>query len=82
MVYEMLDSEGLYMGASSALNVVAAEELAKKLGPGKSFIFQFVIIMLLLCSTFLDFRPPFLVFERLDQSLITYLSIGKQDIPS
>lgn len=35
MVYELLDSEGLYMGASSALNVVAAVELAQKLGPGK-----------------------------------------------
>ena len=34
MVYELLDSEGLYMGASSALNVVAAVELAQKLGPG------------------------------------------------
>jgi cysteine synthase len=42
MVYEMLDSEGLYMGASSALNVVAAEELAKKLGPGKSLTFRIV----------------------------------------
>ncbi len=34
MVYEMLDTEGLYLGASSALNVVAAYELAQKLGPG------------------------------------------------
>lgn len=34
MVYEMLDSEGLYLGASSALNVVAAVKLAQKLGPG------------------------------------------------
>ena len=34
MVYEMLDTEGLYIGASSALNVVAAYELAQKLGPG------------------------------------------------
>jgi cysteine synthase A len=34
MVYEMLDTEGLYLGASSALNVVAAVELAQKLGPG------------------------------------------------
>jgi cysteine synthase A len=34
MVYELLDSEGLYVGASSALNVVAAVELAQKLGPG------------------------------------------------
>lgn len=34
MVYDLLDSEGLYIGASSALNVVAAVELAQKLGPG------------------------------------------------
>lgn len=34
MVYELLDTEGLYVGASSALNVVAAVELAQKLGPG------------------------------------------------
>ena len=34
MVYDLLDTEGLYIGASSALNVVAAVELAKKLGPG------------------------------------------------
>lgn len=36
MVYELLDSEGLYLGASSALNVVAAVELAVKLGKGGS----------------------------------------------
>lgn len=36
MLYRLLDEEGLYMGASSALNVVAAYELAKKLGPGES----------------------------------------------
>lgn len=34
MVYQILDSEGLYLGASSALNVVAAVELAQKLGKG------------------------------------------------
>ncbi|KAI0766498.1 cysteine synthase [Irpex lacteus] len=34
MVYDLLDSEGIYIGASSALNVVAAVELAQKLGPG------------------------------------------------
>jgi len=38
MVYELLDSEGLYIGASSALNVVAAVELAQKLGPGKTVV--------------------------------------------
>ncbi|KAI5780915.1 tryptophan synthase beta subunit-like PLP-dependent enzyme [Geopyxis carbonaria] len=36
MVYRLLDEEGLYMGASTALNVVAAYELAKKIGPGKT----------------------------------------------
>lgn len=35
MVYEMLDSEGIYIGASSALNVVAGFEMAQKLGPGE-----------------------------------------------
>jgi len=34
MLYELLDTEGLYMGASSALNIVAAIELAEKLGKG------------------------------------------------
>ena len=38
MVYELLDSEGLYIGASSALNVVAAAELGEKLGPGKTIV--------------------------------------------
>jgi len=37
MVYDLLDTEGLYMGASSALNVVAAVELAEKLGRGRYF---------------------------------------------
>lgn len=36
MVYRLLDEEGLYLGASTALNVVAAYELAQKLGPGKT----------------------------------------------
>jgi len=36
MVYDLLDTEGLYIGASSALNVVAAYELALHLGPGKT----------------------------------------------
>ncbi|KAI0829794.1 cysteine synthase [Trametes gibbosa] len=36
MLYDLLDTEGLYLGASSALNVVAVFELAKKLGPGKT----------------------------------------------
>lgn len=37
MVYDLLDTEGIYIGASSALNVVAAVELAQKLGPGTYF---------------------------------------------
>ncbi|KAF9112898.1 hypothetical protein BGX27_002605 [Mortierella sp. AM989] len=38
MVYRLLDEEGIYVGASSALNVVAAAEMAKKLGPGKNIV--------------------------------------------
>jgi cysteine synthase A len=38
MVYRSLDEEGLYLGASSALNVVAAYDVAKKLGPGHTVV--------------------------------------------
>lgn len=38
MVYRLLDEEGLYVGASSALNVVAATELAKKKGKGSTVV--------------------------------------------
>lgn len=38
MVYRCLDEEGLYLGASSALNVVAAKEVAEKLGPGHTVV--------------------------------------------
>ncbi|TPX33569.1 hypothetical protein SmJEL517_g03545 [Synchytrium microbalum] len=34
MVFRLLDEEGLFVGASSALNVCAAVEVAKRLGPG------------------------------------------------
>jgi cysteine synthase A len=34
IVYQLLDEEGLYLGASSALNVMAAVELVQKLEPG------------------------------------------------
>lgn len=42
MVYEMLDTEGIYIGASSALNVVAAYELAMKLGPGTLILTSYI----------------------------------------
>ncbi|KAL2845293.1 tryptophan synthase beta subunit-like PLP-dependent enzyme [Aspergillus pseudoustus] len=38
MVYRCLDEEGLYLGASSALNVVAAKEVAEKLGRGSTVV--------------------------------------------
>lgn len=38
MVYRCLDEEGLYLGASSTLNVVAAKEVAEKLGPGNTVV--------------------------------------------
>ena len=34
MLYKMLDTECLYLGASIALNVVASYKLAQQLGPG------------------------------------------------
>ncbi len=38
MVYRCLDEEGLYIGASSALNVAAAAEMARKLGKGHTVV--------------------------------------------
>jgi len=38
MLYELLDTEGLYLGVSTALNVVAAVELAEKLGKGSTVV--------------------------------------------
>lgn len=38
MVYRCLAEEGLYLGASSALNVVAAKEVAQKLGKGHTVV--------------------------------------------
>ncbi|KAI9807208.1 MAG: Cysteine synthase 1 [Sarcosagium campestre] len=38
MVYRCLDEEGLYLGASSSLNVVAAKEVAETLGPGHTVV--------------------------------------------
>lgn len=38
MLYRLLDEEGIYVGASSALNVVAAVETAKTIGPGSRVV--------------------------------------------
>ncbi|KAI9676442.1 MAG: Cysteine synthase 1 [Caeruleum heppii] len=38
MVYRCLHDEGLYLGASSCLNVVAAKEVAEQMGPGKTVV--------------------------------------------
>ena len=38
MVYHLLDRDGLYVGASTALNVVAARKLAEKLGKGSRVV--------------------------------------------
>jgi len=38
MIYRLLDEEGLYVGASSALNVFAATQIAKKKGPGSTVV--------------------------------------------
>lgn len=42
MVYELLDTEGLYLGASSALNVAAAAQLAQRLGKGLLILAQVI----------------------------------------
>lgn len=53
ILYELLDTEGIYLGASSALNVVGAYELARKLGKGESSRVEegFVLISSLAGST-------------------------------
>ncbi len=38
MVYRCLDEEGLYLGASSALNVAAAKRVAEELGEGNTVV--------------------------------------------
>ena len=38
MIYHLLQEDGIYLGASSALNVVAAKELAIKLGKGSRVV--------------------------------------------
>jgi cysteine synthase len=38
MVYRLLREEGLYMGGSTGINVCAAVETAKKLGPGHTIV--------------------------------------------
>ncbi|TPX46054.1 hypothetical protein SeMB42_g02694 [Synchytrium endobioticum] len=38
MVYRLLDEEGLFIGASSALNVAAAIEVSRRLGPGHRIV--------------------------------------------
>ncbi|KAL6722116.1 Cysteine synthase 1 [Lecanora helva] len=38
MVYRCLDEEGLYLGASSCLNVAAAKDVANSIGPGKTVV--------------------------------------------
>ena len=38
MVYRLLSEEGIFVGASSALNAVAAMDAAEKLGPGHTIV--------------------------------------------
>jgi cysteine synthase A len=38
MVYRLLIEEGLYLGGSSGINVSAAIEVAKRLGPGHTIV--------------------------------------------
>ncbi|KAJ9061906.1 Cysteine synthase 1 [Entomophthora muscae] len=38
MVYKLLHYDGIYVGASSALNAAAAVEVARRIGPGKTIV--------------------------------------------
>ena len=38
MVYKLLHTEGLFLGASSALNVCGAVQVARRLGPGHTVV--------------------------------------------
>jgi len=38
MVYHLLRKEGLFLGSSTGINVAAAVELAKQLGPGHTIV--------------------------------------------
>ena len=38
VLYDMIQTEGLCLGTSSALNVVGAIKMAKDLGPGKTIV--------------------------------------------
>jgi len=71
MLYELLDTEGLYLGVSSALNVVAAVELAQRLGPGSK-------VVTILCDGAYRyqsrlFSKKWLVSKGLDQSIPSHL---------
>lgn len=59
MVYDVLDSEGLYLGASSALNVVAAYKLAQKLRPGRYLCLFHVRKILSIPTSQARRSPPF-----------------------
>ena len=38
MVYRLLREEGLYVGSSSGINVAAAVQVARELGPGHTIV--------------------------------------------
>ncbi|SGY14274.1 BQ5605_C010g06125 [Microbotryum silenes-dioicae] len=63
MIYHLLDKDGLYFGASTALNVVAAKKLAQKLGKGSR-------VVTVLC----DGAYRCVVVARKSISLVTHMS--------
>jgi len=67
MVYNLLYNEGLFVGASSALNVVAAVDVAKKLGRGN-------VVVTVLCDNAQRYASRLFSKKWLEEkNLIQYL---------
>jgi cysteine synthase A len=63
-VYRLLREEGLYLGSTSGVNVAAAVQLAKKLGPGRT-------IVTMLCDTGVKYQSRLFNKEWLAEKGLT-----------
>lgn len=68
----MLQREGLFLGSSSALNLVGAVKASKKLGPGKR-------IVTILCDSGSRHFSKFYSQEYLQKDGLEYGRVGRED---